>query len=169
MTRVLLVGLMAAGKTTVGQAIADLAGWPCLDNDVLLERATGRTAAELLEAEGEQALRSAESDVLTLLLAMPGPFVAGVAAGTILDPKDRERLRTGGHVVWLKVPVETLARRVTGQPERAWLLDDPEQVLRQMAQEREPLYEATAHQVLEMAHLTPAQAARQVIKALALD
>lgn len=166
MTRVLLVGLMAAGKTTVGQAIGDLAGWPCLDNDVLLERATGRTAADLLAAEGESALRAAESDVLTLLLAMPGPFVAGVAAGTILDPGDRERLRAGGHVVWLKVPVETLARRVALQPERAWLDGDPEAVLRAMAQEREPLYESTAHQVLEMGHLTPAQAARQVLKAL---
>lgn len=166
MTRVLLVGLMAAGKSTVGQAISDITGWPCLDNDSLLERSTGRTAAQLLATDGEQALREAESDVLTLLLAMPGPFVAGVAAGTVLDPRDRQRTREGGHVVWLKVPVATLARRVARQPERAWLHENPQAVLRAMALEREPLYEAMAHQVLDMERLTPAQAAREVVEAL---
>ena len=166
MTRVLLVGLMAAGKSTVGAAIADATGWPCLDNDALLERSAGCTAAELLATHGEQALREAESDVLTLLLAMPGPFVAGVAAGTVLDARDRERTRDGGHVVWLKVPVETLVRRVARQPERAWLGSDPAPVLRAMAAEREPLYEAMAHQVLDMARLSPLQAAREVVEAL---
>ena len=166
MTRVLLTGLMASGKSTVGTALAELTGWPCLDNDALLERAAGCTAAELLEAEGEIALRTAESDVLTLLLAMPGPYVAGVAAGTILDQRDRERMRDGAHVVWLKVPVSTLARRVAKQPARAWLQDDPETVLRAMAQEREPLYQLTAHQVLDMTRLSPVEAAREVVEAL---
>lgn len=166
MTRVLLVGLMASGKSTVGTALAALTGWPCLDNDALLERAAGCTAAELLAAEGERALRTAESDVLTLLLAMPGPYVAGVPAGTILDERDRERMRDGAHVVWLKVPVSTLVRRVARQPERAWLQDDPEGVLRAMALDREPLYELTAHQVLDMTRLSPAEAAREVVEAL---
>ncbi len=166
MDRVLLVGLMATGKSTVGSAIANATGWPCLDNDTLLERSTGRTAAQLLAEQGEAALRSAESDVLTLLLAMPGPFVAGVAAGTILDPRDRERLREGSHVVWLKTSVETLVRRVAQQGGRAWLDADPEQVLRAMAAEREPLYREVADQVLDMDALTPARAARQVVEAL---
>lgn len=167
MKRVLLVGLMAAGKSTVGQAVAAATGWPCLDNDVLLERSTGSTAAELLAEHGEGRLRSAESDVLTLLLAMPGPFVAGVPAGTILDVRDRERMRAGAHVVWLKASVPTLARRVAKQGGRAWLDEDPEAVLRAMAGEREPLYAQTAHQVLDMEALSPAQAARQVVSALA--
>ena len=166
MTRVLLVGLMATGKSTVASAIGALTGWPCLDNDTLLQRGTGRTAAQLLDEDGEDALRAAESDVLTLLLAMPGPFVAGVAAGTVLDPHDRERMREGGHVVWLKTPVETLVQRVAKQERRAWLDQDPEQVLRAMAAEREPLYAELAHQVLEMDALTPARAARAVVQAV---
>ena len=157
---------MATGKSSVGQAVAAITGWPCLDNDALLERSTGSTAAELLAEHGEGRLRDAESDVLTLLLAMPGPFVAGVAAGTILDERDRQRLRDGGHVVWLKAAVPTLARRVAKQGGRAWLDDDPEAVLRAMAREREALYEATAHQVLDMDALSPAQAAREVVQAL---
>ncbi|MFP5219933.1 MAG: shikimate kinase [Actinomycetes bacterium] len=165
MTRVLLVGLMAAGKSTVGQAVAAATGWPCLDNDALLERSTGSTAAQLLAEHGVDRLRAAESDVLTLLLAMPGPFVAGVAAGTILDPRDRERMRAGARVVWLRAAVETLARRAAKRGGRAWLDEDPATVLRAMADEREPLYAATAHQVLDMDRLTPAQAARQVVAA----
>ena len=166
MTRVLLVGLMAAGKSTVGEAIAAATGWPCLDNDALLERSTGSTAAALLAEHGVDRLRAAESDVLTLLLAMPGPFVAGVPAGTILDERDRERLRTGGHVVWLKASVSTLVRRVSKQGGRAWLDEDPATVLREMAAVREPLYAATAHQIVDMDQLTPAQAARAVVGAV---
>ena len=162
----LLVGLMATGKSTLAQAIAALTGWPCIDNDVVLERSTGSTAAELLEQHGVERLRRAESDVLTLLLSMPGPYVAGVAAGTVLDPADRKRLRTGGHVVWLRTPVATLVRRVSRQAGRAWLDEDPEAVLTAMAQEREPLYAQMAHQVLDMDRLTTAQAARAVVDAV---
>lgn len=167
MNRVLLVGLMAAGKSSVGQAVAKTTGWPCLDNDALLERSTGSTAAQLLAEHGVERLRAAESDVLTLLLAMPAPLVAGVPAGTILDERDRERMRAGGHVVWLKASVPTLARRASEQGGRAWLDEDPEGVLRAMAKEREPLYAATAHQVVDVEVLSPAQAARQVVQALA--
>jgi shikimate kinase len=166
LTRVLLTGLMATGKSTVGRAIASATGWPCLDNDALLERSTGTTAAELLAEHGIERLRAAESDVLTLLLGMPGPFVAGVAAGTVLDPRDRERIRAGGHVVWLKASVPTLLRRVSTQARRAWLDEDPATVLRAMAAEREPLYAATAHQVLDMDRLTATQAAQQVVSAV---
>lgn len=166
MTRVLLVGLMATGKSTVGQAIADATGWPCVDNDVLLERSTGQTAAQLLAEHGELRLRTAESDVLTLLVAMPGSFVAGVAAGTILDERDRTRIRSGGHVVWLRSSVATIVRRVAKQGGRAWLDDDPEAVLTAMAAQRGPLYESVADQVLDVDRLTPEQAARLVVEAL---
>lgn len=163
MTRVLLVGLMASGKSSVGRAVAEATGWPELDNDALLERATGSTAADLLAEHGVARLRKAESDVLTLLLGMPAPLVAGVPAGTILDPRDRGRLRDGGHVVWLRASVPTLVRRVARQPSRAFLDGNPRAVLQAMADEREPLYAETAHQVLDMDALTPVQAAREIV------
>lgn len=162
----LLVGLMATGKSTVGQAISALTGWPCLDNDVLLERSTGRTAAELLAEHGVEHLRAAESNVLTLLLSLPAPFVAGVAAGTVLDPYDRQRMRSAGHVVWLRTSTPVLLRRVATQRPRAWLDESPEAVLTAMAAERDPLYAQVAHQVLEMDGLTPAEAAHAVVEAV---
>jgi shikimate kinase len=158
---------MATGKSSVGQAVASITGWPYLDNDVLLERSTGSTAADLLAEHGVERLRSAESDVLTLLLAMPGPYVAGVAAGAVLDERDRDRIRTAGHVVWLQASPAVLARRVVKQDRRAWLDEDPEAVLRAMARERDPLYAQVAHQVLDTDLLTPSQAARQIVAALA--
>ncbi len=166
MTRVLLVGLMASGKSTVGQAISVLTGWPAIDNDALLERCTGSTAAELVAAHGVEHLRTAESDVLALTLSMPAPLVAGVAAGTVLDPRDREKLRAGGHVVWLRTPVSTLVRRVSHVDSRPFLSGDPATVLRAMAAEREPLFAEVAHQVLDMQGLTAAQAADQVVAAV---
>lgn len=165
-TRVLLVGMMATGKTTVGSAVATRTGWSYLDNDVLLERATGRTAAQLLAERGETAMRRAEADVLTLLLGMPSPFVAGVAAGVVLDAGARERLRAGGHVVWLRASVATLVRRVGTASDRPWLGADPATALAAMAAEREPLYAEVADQVLDVDVLTPGQAARLVVDGL---
>jgi shikimate kinase len=157
---------MATGKSTVGRAISDATGWPCLDNDALLEQDTGQTAAQILAEHGEARLRAAESAVLARLVALPGPFVAGVAAGTILDEADRARMRGAGHVVWLRTSVATIVQRVEGQTGRAWLDEDPEAVLTAMAAERDPLYASVAHQVLEMDDLTPEEAARQVVAAL---
>lgn len=166
MTRVLLVGLMASGKSTVAQAVSAATGWPALDNDVLLERGTGCTAVRLLERDGLAALRSAEADVLTLTLSLPGPLVAGVAAGVVLDEQDRERLRSGGHVVYLRTPVAVLARRVAVLDHRPFLDGDVTRSLTQMHATRDPLYRQVAGQVLEMGGLTPEQAAAAVVAAV---
>lgn len=166
MTRVLLVGLMASGKSTVAQAISAASGWPSIDNDAVLERSSGRSAAALLASDGVEALRSAESDVLTLTLSLPGPLVAGVAAGVVLDERDRQRLRSGGHVVYLRTPPAVLARRVARRDERPFLDGDPLPVLTAMHHERDALFTEVADQVLDMAVLTAAAAAREVLAAV---
>lgn len=169
MTRVLLVGLMGSGKSSVGRALAARTGWPCLDNDELLQRRTGTTAAELLAGPGLAALRAAESDVLTAVLAATPPLIAGVAAGTVLDPRDRARLRGGGHVVWLRPPVVALVERSAGAAHRPWLDEDPQAVLRAMAAERDPLFAAVAHQVLDTWVLSPDEVAEQVLAVVRPD
>jgi shikimate kinase len=162
---VLLVGLVAAGKSAVTEAVASATGWPGLDDELLLERLAGASATSLLTADGDAALRSAESDVLTLTLSMPPPLVASVAASVVLEARDRERLRAGGHVVWLKASVPTLLRRLAKQGS-APLPGDPAETLREMARVRDPLYAEVAHQVVDMDVLTPVQAARQVVSAV---
>ena len=113
----------------------------------LCERSSGRSAAELLASEGVEALRSAESDVLTLTLSFPGPLVAGVAAGVVLDERDRARLRTGGHVVYLRTPPAVLVRRVARRDLRPFLDGDPLTMLTAMYDERDALYAELADQV----------------------
>lgn len=167
-TRVLLVGLMASGKSTVGQALGVLTGWPCLDNDALLERSAGATAAELERRDGVAALHAAEGHVLTLTLSMPPPLIAGVPAAAVLVPAQRERLRECGHVVWLRPSVRTLVRRIARSQDghRPLLGGNVAATLQAMALERDPLYAEVAHQVLDMDVLTPAQAAREIAGAL---
>lgn len=164
--RVLLVGLMASGKSTIGHALCALTGWREIDNDMLLKDMCGMTASELSRAEGEARLRQAESDVLHRVLEMDPPLVAGVAAGAVLDPGDRERLREADHVVWLKPSLETIVGRVADQPHRPWVSQDPDGVIREMARIRYPLYDEVADQVLDLDELTPSQAAQAIVREL---
>ena len=113
-TRILLVGMMGSGKSSVGRELAKRTGWPFLDNDELLERATGRTARQLAEG-GEAALRAAEAAALREGLAVKPPAIIGVAGGAVLDPRDRKRIREGGFVVWLRAPADVLAARAVGR------------------------------------------------------
>src|SRR5688500_12588274 len=110
--RVLLIGMMGAGKTTVGRALAERLGWPYLDSDEQVERNTGRTVPEIFEADGEAAFRAEEKRALAEATTSTGPVVVSVAGGAVLDPENRRRLREGGRVVWLRASVSTLAARV---------------------------------------------------------
>ncbi len=163
MSRVLLVGMMGTGKTTVGRALSARTGWPYLDNDELLQRARGRTAPELLATEGEPALRAAESAALTLVLGLPGPFIAGVAGGVVLDPADRARLvASSATIIWLRATVTTLAGRVGAGAGRSWLGDDPAVALARLAATRDPLYAEVADQVLDVDAGTPDELAARI-------
>lgn len=156
MTRVLLVGAMATGKSTVGRALAELLGCGYLDNDDLLLAATGRTARALAAADGERALREAESDVLTEVLATPAPWVAGLAAGVVVDEADRERIaESGAFVVWLAAPAQVLADRAASGAHRPWLGDDARAVLERLVAERAPFYAEVADEVVDVSEDDP--------------
>lgn len=164
--RVLVVGMMAAGKTTIGRAVADRLGWPYYDNDELLQRATGSDTRTFLEQHGEAALRRAESTALTVALTEGGPLVAGVAGGVVVDPLDRDRLRTGGFVVWLRASIETLVRRASGS-DRPWLKDDPRAALTALYAGRADLYLSVASLVVDVDMLPPAAVADRIVAAVA--
>lgn len=168
MTRVLFVGTMGTGKSTVGTLVAEALDCALLDNDELLLARSGRTAPELA-AESEELLRAEESAVLRDVLRRPGPWVAGAPAGVVLDALDRQVIReSGAHVVWLTAPADVLARRVGSGEDRPWLGSDPEAALQALVAERAPLYAEVADQVLDVASLAPREAAAAVVKALDL-
>jgi shikimate kinase len=166
--RVLLVGMMGAGKTTVGQALSSLLGWPYYDNDELLARAVGRTTREVLVDHGVRALRRAESAALTAALTEGGPLIAAVAAGVVTDPLDLRRLREGGFAVWLRADIATLARRVTGT-DRPWLAASPEVAMRALYAGREALYAAACHLTIDVAGTTPELIAAAIAEAVECD
>lgn len=164
--RILLIGMMGAGKTSVGEALARSTGWPFVDNDALVERATGSTAKEIHESRGEDALRDAEAAALTEGLKVPPPVIVDVAGGIVTRQADLQRLREGGFVVWLRARIETLARRVGTGGGRAWLRDDPEAALRRLYEGREQLYTEAASHTVDVDDLTPEQVAERILVAL---
>lgn len=163
--RVLLVGMMAAGKSTVGRLLGEDLGWPYYDNDELLRRAVGVDTRTVLERDGEAALRRAESAALTVALTESGPLVAGVAGGVVEDPLDRDRLRAGGFVVWLRATIDTLARRARGT-DRPWLGSDPRAALTALYAGRAHLYMSVATYIVDVDELPPAVVADRILGAL---
>ena len=100
--RIILVGMMGAGKTTVGRMLAGRLGWAHLDSDAQVEAATGRTVPELFADHGEAAFRAEESRVLAEALSGPDPVVVSAAGGVVLSAANRELLVRSGVVVWLR-------------------------------------------------------------------
>lgn len=167
--KVMLLGMMGSGKSTVGAALSTRVGWPYLDNDVLLERTAGARAPELLAAQGDEGLREAESRVLTVMLALPGPVIVGIPGGVIMSEDDRTRIvGAGGHVVWLRASPAVLARRVGNGAGRPRLGDDPLAALRALAAERNAYYEEVADQVIDTDALPAGAIAKVILGALDL-
>jgi shikimate kinase len=163
--RVLLIGMMGAGKTTIGHALSVVLGWPYYDNDELLARAVGKDTRAVQEQDGEAALRRAESAALTAALTDAPPLIAGVAGGIVTDPLDCDRLRLGGFVVWLRASIDTLVARVRGT-DRPWLGDDPRAALTALYQGRADLYASVASYVIDVDTLPPEAIAHRIAAAL---
>jgi shikimate kinase len=159
----LLIGMMGAGKTTVGSALAKRLRRPFLDSDETIEAQTGRTVAEIFADEGEAAFRAVETQVLTEMLDGPVPAVIAAAGGTVLDAANRERMRARGTVVWLRVDPGALAERVRGGVHRPLLADDPAGTLMRLAVEREPLYRETAHEIVDAGALSSPEVVDRVL------
>ena len=107
--RILLVGMMGAGKTTTGRLLAASLGWRYCDSDADVEADTGLTVPELFARDGEAAFRQAEATVLARACADPLPSVVSVAGGAVLSADNRARIAASGTVVWLRARPETLA------------------------------------------------------------
>ncbi len=153
--RLLIIGMMGAGKSTVGRLVAERLGWELLDSDELVEAETGRTVPELFAAEGEHAFRLAEARALRDALSRSRPAVVSVAGGAVLDPANRAALRKAGTVVWLRARVDTLAGRVGAGAGRPLLAPDPEGALARLDGERRPLYEELADAIVDVDDRSP--------------
>lgn len=135
-----LIGLMGAGKTTVGRRLAALLALPFRDTDVEIEAASRMTIPELFEAYGEPEFRALEARVVARLAA-EGPQVIATGGGAYLHAETRAMLKQTAITVWLKADLETLMERVSRRSNRPLLkTDDPREVMRRLIDIRYPVY-----------------------------
>lgn len=160
---VVLVGMMGAGKTTVGTRLAGRLRRPFRDSDRAIEARTGRTVAQIFADDGEAVFRALESEVLAEMLDDDEPAVIAAAGGTVLDPENRRRMRARGTVVWLRVDPERLVDRVRTGTHRPLLADDPRGTLERLAHERESLYADVAHEIVDASTAGPDEVVEQVL------
>ncbi len=164
--RILLIGMMGSGKSTIGRLLSDTTGWTYLDNDALVARVRGASARQVLAADGEDDLRAAEAEALAIGLEEPTPSIIGAAAGTVLDPAQRQAMRDRAFVVWLDADPATLAARAVGASHRPWLEHDPEAWMRETRAAREPLYQEIAAARIDTTTGGPAEAVEAILERL---
>jgi shikimate kinase len=142
---VVLVGLMATGKTTIGRRLAKRLDRPFIDADGELEQRTGLSVRDLFEKEGEDGFRRLESDLLGELVAAAEPHVIATGGGVVVTSENRGLLkRSGAFVVWLDAEPTFLASRAAGKATRPLLDGDPVGTLQRLSSERAPWYAEVA-------------------------
>lgn len=169
MGHIVLVGLMGSGKTTIGRRLARRLGRPFLDTDDMVEAETGRTVRDIFENDGEPTFRDLESRALAEALNRVEPSVIAGAGGVVLAAVNRELLRGGHRVVWLRPAIETLAGRVERRDRAPSghrpLLDlDPVGTLSDMERVRSPLYAEVATEIVDV----ESQSVDDLVEALAV-
>jgi shikimate kinase len=160
-----LIGLMGAGKTTVGRVCAQRLGREFVDTDDVVTRLAGMPVAEVFARDGEAAFRALERDAVADVCASPAALVVGCGGGTVIDAANRRALTSAGFVVWLKAPVAVLAGRVGDGDARPLLRGDPQGALTRLAAMREAAYEAAADIEVETGERTVDEVASAVIDA----
>lgn len=141
---IVLVGLMGAGKSTVGRRLAKRLGLEFVDSDEEIERAAVHSIPEIFDRFGEASFRDGERRVLRRLIE-GGPKVVATGGGAFMDPETRALILRCCLAVWLDADVETLAGRVVRRGRRPLLAGkDPAALLRELAAVRNPVY-AEAH------------------------
>lgn len=157
-----LVGPMGAGKTSIGRRLAERMALDFVDADHVIEERTGTSVATIFECEGEAGFRARESATLADLLAGEDRLVA-TGGGVVLDAGNRALLRARGFVVHLHVGVPGQLQRLARDRTRPLLQrPDREEVLRQMAALRDPLYAQAADLRFDTTGLAPDAAATQL-------
>ena len=135
-----LVGMMGAGKTSVGKRLASALDLPFRDADDEIEQAAGRTISEIFATRGEAEFREGERRVIARLLDLP-PHVLATGGGAFMNPETRALVKQKAISIWLKSDPEVLARRVGRKDTRPLLKgQDARTVLAELLEKREPVY-----------------------------
>ncbi|MFC4786174.1 shikimate kinase [Nocardioides sp. MAHUQ-72] len=162
--RVVLVGPMGAGKTTVAGLLADAWGVEARDTDADVEAAEGRTVADIFVESGEPEFRRLERGAVSEALASHDGVLA-LGGGAVLDPETREQL-AGHTVVFLKVGLSDAVKRVGLGSSRPLLLGNVRGRIKTLLDERTPVYESVASLVVDTDGRTAEDVAAEIREAL---
>lgn len=136
----ILVGLMGAGKSSVGRLVASQLGIPFVDSDVEIERVSRMTITELFASYGEEEFRALETRVMKRLLKN-GPRVVSTGGGAFINDRTRKHIKKGGLSLWLKADLDVLWDRVNKRDTRPLLkTENPKQTLENLMNARYPVY-----------------------------
>jgi len=170
---VMLIGMMGAGKTTVGAECARRLDRAFVDTDALIEAAAGRSISEIFASDGEAGFRAMERAALTDVCAAPVPLVIAAGGGAMSDPANRRAAAANATVVWLRADPRQLAQRVATQdgdtgPERPLLsAADPVVTIERLSALRSDAYAMVADVVVETDDCSVGEVADAVLEELA--
>lgn len=161
-----LVGLMGAGKTTIGRVLAKRLGMSFVDSDHEIEARTGVRIPTIFEIEGEEGFRRREAQVIADL-ALSGGMVVATGGGVVLRPENRANLKASGFVAYLNVPPHSLHERIRHDKGRPLLqVEDPLAKLKELHAQRDPLYREVADLVIDSSRLNAQTVTLLLIKEL---
>lgn len=159
---------MGAGKSTIGRLLAIQLGLPFLDSDRVIEERTGADIPWIFDVEGEEGFRQRESAVLDDLLGAGEPAVLATGGGIVLKDINRQRLQlAAGKVFYLSASIDQLLER-TGKDKKRPLLqvDDPEAKIRELLEQRDPLYTEVSDHVIKTDRRSPKAVVQEIISQL---
>ncbi len=137
---IVLIGMMGAGKTTVGRRLATVLGRQFLDSDAEIEAAAGMSIPDIFDVHGESDFRTGEVRVISRLMA-ENDIVLGTGGGAFINPETRALIRERGVSIWLRADLDTLFARVSRRANRPLLKTaNPRQTLRELIDKRSPIY-----------------------------
>jgi shikimate kinase len=162
--KIVLVGFMGTGKSTVARLLSEKLGFPRIDVDDEIERREGRTIADIFASEGEHAFRRTESIVLESVLKQPGSVIVAAGGGAVLAEANRVLMLQYGWVAALTADAEQIIARVRHDTTRPLLEGDVEVKVRTLLEERKHAYDF-ADLRLDTTKLSPPETASRIAQA----
>jgi shikimate kinase len=163
---IVLVGMMGAGKSSVGRRVALRLGIPFVDADTEIEKAAGMAITDIFAIRGEAEFRAGEARVILRLLE-GGPQVLATGGGAFVNPDTRAAVAAKGISIWLKAEPDVLMKRIRRRQDRPLLhTADPAATLRKLLDEREPVY-ALADLTVQSREVTHDRIVDEIVGAIA--
>ena len=163
---IILIGMPGVGKSTIGPLLAQRTGRLFLDCDALLTQRERRGLQEIIDSDGHLALRAIEERLLMEISVRRHVIATGGSA--IYSGQAMRHLKTLGRVVWLRLDLAELTRRIDNFATRG-LAKRPEQTLADLYEERQPLYQCHAEVVVDCAGLNPDEVVENIVRAFKED